>query len=56
MGCVPILRDRAMVTAAVAAGITVIAAAALPMKLNLALAAVVGICAGLAAERKPVAA
>ena len=54
--CVPILRDRAMVTAAIAAGITVIAAAALPMKLNLALAAVVGIAAGMLAERRPQAA
>ena len=34
----------------------VIAAAALPMKLNLALAALVGISAGLLAERRPAAA
>lgn len=53
--CVPLLRDRAMVTAAVAAGIVVIAASALPMRLNLMLAAMVGIAAGLLAERRQAA-
>ena len=50
---VPFLRDRAMIAAALAAGITVVAANALPLRLNLILAAVAGISAGLAVERKP---
>jgi predicted branched-subunit amino acid permease len=50
---VPLLRDRAMVAAALAAGVTVIAAHALPLKLSVLLAAAVGIGAGLLAERKP---
>jgi predicted branched-subunit amino acid permease len=49
---VPLLRDRAMVGAALAAGITVIAAQGLPLRLSLAAAAVTGIVAGLALERK----
>ena len=48
---VPFLRDRAMVAAALAAGLTVVAAAALPLHLNLLLAAFAGISVGLAAER-----
>jgi predicted branched-subunit amino acid permease len=50
---VPLLRDRAMIAAALAAGITVIAAHALPLKLSVLLAAAVGIGAGMLAERKP---
>jgi predicted branched-subunit amino acid permease len=50
---VPLLRDRAMVAAALAAGFTVVAASALPMRLGLVLAAVAGITAGLLVERKP---
>ena len=49
---VPFLRERAMVAAALAAGVTVVAAAALPLRLNLVLAAVAGITAGMLAERK----
>ena len=49
---VPFLRERAMIAAALAAGVTVVAAAALPLRLNLVLAAVAGIGAGLLAERK----
>jgi predicted branched-subunit amino acid permease len=48
---VPLLRDRAMVAAAVVAGATVVAAHALPLKLSIPLAALAGIAAGLAAER-----
>ena len=47
---VPFLRERAMVAAALAAGVTVVAAAALPLRLNLVLAAVAGIAAGMLAE------
>lgn len=49
---VPLLRDRAMVAAALAAGITVVLATPLPMRLGLVLAALAGIAAGLIAERK----
>lgn len=48
---IPLLRDRAMVAAAVSAGITVTALHHLPLKLGLALAAAVGIAAGLFFER-----
>src|SRR5258708_27860673 len=48
---VPLLRDRAMVAAALAAGITVVAASSLPLRLNVILAALVGIAAGLLAEK-----
>jgi predicted branched-subunit amino acid permease len=44
---VPLLRDRAMVAAALAAGATAIAAAGLPMRLGLALAALAGLTAGV---------
>jgi 4-azaleucine resistance transporter AzlC len=50
---VPFLRDRAMVAAALAAGLTVVAANALPLRLNLLLAAIAGISAGLLMERRP---
>jgi predicted branched-subunit amino acid permease len=49
---VPLLRSRAMVAAALAAGITVVAAWALPMRLALAAAALVGIAAGLALRKR----
>jgi predicted branched-subunit amino acid permease len=49
---VPFLRSREMVAAALAAGVTVVAASALPLRLNLILAAAAGISAGLLAERK----
>ena len=50
---VPFLRDRAMVAAALAAGLTVVAAHGLPLRLNLLLAAAAGITAGMLMERKP---
>ncbi|HWA38083.1 MAG TPA: AzlC family ABC transporter permease [Burkholderiales bacterium] len=49
---VPFLRERAMVAAALAAGVTVVAAAALPLRLNLILAAAAGISAGLLFEKR----
>jgi len=49
---VPFLRERAMVAAALAAGATVVAAAGLPLRLNLVLAAAAGIAAGMLAERR----
>jgi predicted branched-subunit amino acid permease len=48
---IPMLRDRAMVAAAIVAGITVIAAHGLPLKLSIAAAALAGIAAGMLAER-----
>jgi predicted branched-subunit amino acid permease len=50
---VPLLRDRAMVAAALAAGVTVIAAHGLPLRTGMMLAALAGIAAGLASERRP---
>ena len=50
---VPFLRDRAMIAAALAAGLTVVAANGLPLRLNLLLAALAGIGAGLVTEKKP---
>jgi predicted branched-subunit amino acid permease len=50
---VPLLRDRAMVAAALAAGITVIAANALPLRLSVIAAAAVGMAVGLLVERRP---
>lgn len=47
----PAIRDRATVAAAVAAGITVMATRGLPFRLNLLVAALAGVCAGLAVER-----
>ena len=52
---IPLLRDRAMVAAALAAGITVIAVHALPLKLSVLVAAAVGISAGMLFERKAAA-
>jgi 4-azaleucine resistance transporter AzlC len=46
----PVLRDRASVAAAVAAGAIAVIACGLPYKLGLVLAAVVGIASGLLAE------
>jgi predicted branched-subunit amino acid permease len=48
---IPLLRDRAMVAAAVVAAATVVAAHAAPYKLAVPLAALAGIAAGLAFER-----
>jgi predicted branched-subunit amino acid permease len=48
---VPFLRDRAMVAAAVVAGVTVIGTYALPFKLSIPLAALAGIGAGMLFER-----
>lgn len=50
---VPLLRDRAMVAAALAAGLTVVLGNGLPMRLGLVLAAIAGISAGLLVERLP---
>jgi 4-azaleucine resistance transporter AzlC len=49
---VPLLRDRAMVIAALAAGITAIVASPLPARLGLAAAALAGLAAGLLARRR----
>jgi len=49
---VPLLRDRATIGAALTAGVTVIASAALPLKLSVAAAALTGITAGLLLERR----
>lgn len=48
---VPFLRERPMVAAAVSAGATAVLAHGLPLRLGLALAALVGIAVGMAAER-----
>ena len=49
---IPLLRDRAMIAAALAAGLAVALAHDLPMRLNIVLAAATGIAAGLVYERK----
>lgn len=49
---IPLLRDRAMIGAAIVAGLTVVASNSLPFKLSIPLAALAGIGAGLALERK----
>ena len=49
---VPMLKDRAMVAAALAAGIVALLAAGLPYKLGLVLAALVGIAVGVLMERR----
>jgi branched chain amino acid efflux pump len=49
---VPFLRDRATVAAALVAGITVIAANDLPLRLSVIAAALTGIAAGMIAERR----
>lgn len=50
---VPLLRDRAMVAAALAAAVTVVLANAMPMRLGLVMAALAGISAGLLGEKSP---
>jgi 4-azaleucine resistance transporter AzlC len=50
---VPLLRDRAMVAAALAAGLAVIATHDMPLKLTVIAAALAGIGTGLFVERKP---
>ena len=50
---IPMLRDRALVVAALVAGVTVVAAHGLPLKLYIPAAAFAGIAAGLIFERKP---
>ena len=50
---VPLIRDRAMLAAALAAGVTVILAYGLPLRLSIPLAAITGIASGLAFERRP---
>ena len=49
---IPFLRERAMIVAALAAGITVIVAQGLPLRLNIVAAAAVGITAGLLFEKR----
>lgn len=49
---VPLLRDRAMVAAALAAAVIAVAAWSLPMRLGIAAAAVVGLAAGLVFRRR----
>jgi len=49
---VPLLRDRAMVAAALAAAATVVLLHGLPLRLGLVLAAVAGIAAGLLTEKR----
>ena len=48
---IPLLRDRAMVAAALVAGITVIAAHAAPLKMSIMAAALAGIAAGMLFEK-----
>ena len=50
---VPLIRDRAMLAAALASGVTVIAAYDLPLRLSIPLAALTGIASGVAFERRP---
>ena len=49
---IPLLQDRAMVAAAIVAGLTVIAAHAAPFKLSIAAAALAGITAGMLFEKR----
>jgi len=49
---VPLLRDRGTIAAALAAGVTVVLAHGLPLRLGLLAAALAGIVAGLAFERR----
>ena len=49
---IPLLRDRAMVGAALAAGAVIALSSDIPLKLNIVLAAAVGIAAGLFLEKK----
>ena len=49
---VPLLRDRAMVAAALAAGITAVAAADLPLRLGIAAAVLAGLATGMLLRRR----
>ncbi|MEO8144528.1 MAG: AzlC family ABC transporter permease [Betaproteobacteria bacterium] len=49
---IPLLRGKAMVAAAVSAGTTAVLAHGLPLRMGMALAAVVGIAAGVIAEKQ----
>jgi predicted branched-subunit amino acid permease len=49
---IPFLRERASVAAALAAGLAIVVAQDVPLKLNILLAAATGIAAGLLFERK----
>jgi predicted branched-subunit amino acid permease len=49
---IPLLRDRAMVAAALAAGLTAVVAWSLPMRLGIAAAALVGLAVGMLARRR----
>jgi predicted branched-subunit amino acid permease len=49
---VPLLRDRAMVAAALVAGITVVLAHGLPFRTSIVVAAIAGISAGMLLERR----
>jgi predicted branched-subunit amino acid permease len=49
---VPLLRNRAMVAAALAAAVTAVAASALPLRLGLAAAALAGLAAGLLVHKR----
>jgi len=49
---VPLMRDRGTIAAALAAGVTVVLAHGLPLRLGLLAAALAGIAAGLAFERR----
>ena len=49
---VPLLRDKPAVAAAISAGITAVLSHGLPLRLGLALAALVGIAAGVLAEKR----
>jgi hypothetical protein len=48
---IPLLRERAMVAAAVAAAIVIAFSGEIPLKLNIVVAAAAGIAAGLLAEK-----
>ena len=50
---VPLIRDRAMLAAALASGVTVIAAYGLPLRLSIPLAALTGMGTGIFFSRKP---
>jgi predicted branched-subunit amino acid permease len=52
---IPLLRDRPMIAAAIAAGATVVATQDLPLRLNIIAAAATGIAAGLLFDRKKAA-
>jgi predicted branched-subunit amino acid permease len=49
---VPLLRDRAMVAAALAAAVTAVAASGLPMRLGIAAAALAGLAVGMLFRRR----